>query len=596
MSNSTKQNIVVFGASGHAKVIIDILEKQNKYNIIGLIDSFKPKGETVFEYEILGTEEDLPYILKTYNIYGGIIAIGDNYSRMSMYHKIDDLNLNLKYISAIHPRAIIGKNVVIGNGCCIMAGVVVNSDTTLGKHAILNTKCSVDHDCKIGDFSSIAPGATLGGGVMVDYCSAISLGASVIEGLSIGKNTIVGAGSLVLKSIGNNLVAYGVPAKKIRSRTNSEKYLGTHEEAMVLNQNYELKKVRIDSEEDILILKQVLEAFKVFNTFYSLEYCNHTHFRKLHYLVLYKNNQPRVLMPVFLKKIEGFEGKNEEDYFDVSSPYGFSGPLINKNATNYDLKYFWKLVDTWYLENNVVTEFIRFNLNDNHKFYSGHLLPTLNNVCGHLHAFETIWTNFKQKVRNNYRKALKNNLSIEIFSEHISEEVISSFYHIYIKTMVRNNASQNYFYSKSYFENLIKNTQNKVAVALIYHENNPISTELLIINDDIIFSFLGGTISEYFSMRPNDFLKIEVIKWAIENDLKYYALGGGRKNGDSLYQYKKSFFPNDDDVMFYTGRKIINKKVYSQLMKTHINDSKTIDQNYKDPDEYFPLYNKIEKE
>ena len=124
---------------------------------------------------------------------------------------------------------------------------------------------------------------------------------------------------------------------------------------------------------------------------------------------------------------------------------------------------------------------------------------------------------------------------------------------------------------------------------MTYLEDKPISTELIISNNDTIFAFLGGTNAAYFKYRPNDFLRVEVIKHAIEDQKKYYVLGGGRKDGDGLYKYKKSLFPKDKDVIFYTGRKIINLKAYKEIIKQKkINEIDVIVEDITK--NYFPLY------
>ena len=132
--------------------------------------------------------------------------------------------------------------------------------------------------------------------------------------------------------------------------------------------------------------------------------------------------------------------------------------------------------------------------------------------------------------------------------------------------------------------------RNKIVIAVTYFEDKPISTELIIVNENVMHSFLGGTISDYFNLRPNDFLKIEIIKWGLQNNMNYYALGGGRKDEDSLYQYKKGFFPKDEDVIFYTGRKIINNTLYQKLMSKLTEDKALIKNSIKDINVYFPLY------
>ncbi len=589
------KNILIIGASGHAKVIIDIVEKQGDYQIFGLIDSYKKKGGKVYNYAILGTEDDIPDILKTEAIFGCIIAIGDNYTRKLLYKKITQLHTNIRFVTAIHPNAVIGKNVSIGEGSVIMAGTIVNSDAIIGKHCILNTKCSIDHDVHIGDFSSVAPGATLGGNVSIDTCSAIGLGANLIENVKIGTHTVVGAGSLVVKFVDDYQIAYGVPAKPIRSRKASEAYLGLLEDHQI-SKIYSLELVTITTEVDLETYKKRLQATNENHTFYTPEYCNHSDSQKLNYFLFKKNEQPYIIMPVFFNKIKSDNSTIASQYIDVSSPYGFSGPLKHHKATKFEKELFWNHVDKWYATNNVVTEFIRFNLTYNYNGYSGNLIPTLNNVNGKLSSFEEIWDNFKPKVRNNYRKAEKNMLRAEIFAENISIEIIELFYDIYIKTMYRNDASENYFLSENYFEKLISNNKNNILIVLVYHQDKAISTELLILNNNTMYSYLGGTLSDYFDLRPNDFLKIEMIKWGLENNITYYALGGGRTNNDSLYHYKKAFFPKDEDVIFYTGRKIVNQEVYQKLVKQIevlyyeevINDIKN--QNF-----YFPYYRNPKK-
>lgn len=590
------KNILIIGASGHAKVIIDIVEQQGKYQIIGLIDSYKIKGDYLYNYPILGTEDAIPEILKTETIFGCIIAIGDNYTRQLMHKKITQLLTNIKFVTAIHPNAVIGKNVAIGEGSVIMAGTVINSDTVIEKQCILNTKCAIDHDVHIGDFSSVAPGATLGGNVIVDTCSAIGLGANLIENVRVGRNTVVGAGSLVVKSIGDNQIAYGVPAKTIRPRTASDAYLGlleTHHKTPT----HTLELITISTETDLKTYHNRLQATNENHTFYTAEYCNHSDAQKLNYFLFKKNEQSYIIMPVFFTTIKSLNNTLEPKYRDVSSPYGFSGPLKHPKVTELEKELFWNYVDQWYASNHVVTEFIRFNLTYNYHGYSGNLIPTLSNVKGKLTTFDEIWANFKPKVRNNYRKAEKNNLHAEVFLEAISTETIQQFYDIYIQTMSRNEAAQNYFLSQDYFEKLILNHPNTMLVVLVYLEDKAISTELIILNDRTMYSYLGGTLSDYFDLRPNDFLKIEMIKWGLEQHMEYYALGGGRTNNDSLYQYKKTFFPKDEDVIFYTGRKIVNLHMYQNLIKQiEVLKFEEVINDVANKNIYFPFYrNPIKK-
>lgn len=220
-----KKKIVVIGASGHAKVIIDIIEKEGKYEVLGLIDSYKEKGRKTFGYAMLGTEKILPQLIEDENLYGGILAIGDNFVRKELFYKIHEIQPDFKYINAIHPQAIIGAKVKIGKGVVIMPGVIVNTLSKIDDFCILNTKSTLDHECKMRKFSSLGPGTNVGGNVGIGECTAISLGAKVIENINIGKHTVVGAGSLVIRNVGDFKIAFGVPAKEIRNREIGEGYL-----------------------------------------------------------------------------------------------------------------------------------------------------------------------------------------------------------------------------------------------------------------------------------------------------------------------------------------------------------------------------------
>lgn len=220
-----KDRILIFGASGHARCIIDIVEQVGKYQIAGVVDIEKEKG-TFFEgYQVLGSIDDLPEIIATHKVERGIIAIGDNYSRSKNAEIIRNHSPNFSFVCAIHPSVIIGKNVKIGDGTVVLAGVIITNDAVVGEHCCLSTKSSLAHDSVLDDFSSLGPGVTTGGGVKVGRCSVLGLGVNILHGRSIGKHSVVGSGSLVVKDIGDFIVAYGIPAKFVRTRDIDDRYL-----------------------------------------------------------------------------------------------------------------------------------------------------------------------------------------------------------------------------------------------------------------------------------------------------------------------------------------------------------------------------------
>lgn len=217
--------IVIVGASGHGKVVADVVEREGRYAILGWIDSYKPAGGEFFGYPVLGAEDVLLDLWQRREIVGGLIAIGDNWSRGRMAEKIRSLAADFAFVTAAHPSAQIARGVSIGAGTVLMAGVVVNSDSRIGAHCILNTRASLDHDCIMDDCSSLAPGGTTGGTVTIGAYSAISLGVNILHGKTVGAHTVVGAGALVREDLPDHCVAYGVPARVIRRRAEGEKYL-----------------------------------------------------------------------------------------------------------------------------------------------------------------------------------------------------------------------------------------------------------------------------------------------------------------------------------------------------------------------------------
>jgi sugar O-acyltransferase (sialic acid O-acetyltransferase NeuD family) len=219
------ETIVLVGSSRHAKVVIDTVEKEGRYTIVGLIDAFRSVGEKTLGYSVLGVEIDLPKLIVEYDVKGMIIAIGDNSVRAEVAAKVVDICPELPFVSAVHPTASIGKEATLGVGTVVMAGAVVNPCCRVGQFCIVNTNASLDHDSVMEDFSSLAPGVTIGGNCRIGSYSAVSIGAVLRNGITIGEHSVVGGGSIVLKDVDAFSVTYGIPAKKVRDRKKGEKYL-----------------------------------------------------------------------------------------------------------------------------------------------------------------------------------------------------------------------------------------------------------------------------------------------------------------------------------------------------------------------------------
>ena len=219
------ENIIIIGASGHAKVITDIIEKSGQYEIFGFVDSFKKIGTNILGYQIIGDENHIPYLMEKEGITKGIIAIGDNWERKEMFKKIKAISRSFDFISAIHPSASISNYSKIGKGTVVMAGAVVNADAQIGDFGIVNTKASLGHDSIMREYASLSSGVVVGGNVKIGKFAAISIGVTIVNNTTIGKHSVVGAGAVVTRSIGDFQVAYGIPAKFVQKRNKGDNYL-----------------------------------------------------------------------------------------------------------------------------------------------------------------------------------------------------------------------------------------------------------------------------------------------------------------------------------------------------------------------------------
>tara|TARA_R110002126_G_scaffold105021_1_gene239055 strand:+ start:1140 stop:1802 length:663 start_codon:yes stop_codon:yes gene_type:complete len=219
------KNIVLIGGGDQAHYTIDIIHKEGKYKIVGIIDAQEEIGSTKFGYKIIGRQDAIKEIAVLYEIDGAVISIGDNWTRYYVASQVKKLVPDFKFFNAIHPSCIIGEHVKFGEGVVAMAGCIFNPRATVGDHTFFATGAQVEHNCIIGNYASISAGSITGGYVELGDFAAITLGVTVFDRIKIGKNSVVGAGSLVVKDLPDNVLAYGNPAKIIRKRKAGEKFL-----------------------------------------------------------------------------------------------------------------------------------------------------------------------------------------------------------------------------------------------------------------------------------------------------------------------------------------------------------------------------------
>jgi len=210
-------NILIIGAGGHARSVMDIILRNGEYRILGCTDKHygeRSSVEFMEDIAIIGSDDMLGFFYEK-GTKKAFVALGNNDLRERIYNKAKAIGFEM--ISIISRDAVISPRAHIGEGVCVMAGAVVNVNATIGNNSIINTNCCIDHDCTIGTNCHIAPGVSLSGCVNVGDNVQIGTGASVIDNITIGKASYIGAGSAVVNDIPENVLAYGVPARKVRS-------------------------------------------------------------------------------------------------------------------------------------------------------------------------------------------------------------------------------------------------------------------------------------------------------------------------------------------------------------------------------------------
>lgn len=208
------EDIILVGFGGHAKSIIDSIEKAGRYKIIGFTDIEVDKNYR--EYQCLGNDDVLQQYFDQGIKYAFISVgyMGKEDLRHRLYKKVKEIGYIIPAI--IDVSAQIAEDVQINEGCFVGKGAIINSDTAIGRMCIINTGAIVEHDCNIDEFSHIAVGTVLCGNVKVGRASFIGANATVIQGRTIGNACIIGAGAVVRRDLEDNGMFYGNDVVNVR--------------------------------------------------------------------------------------------------------------------------------------------------------------------------------------------------------------------------------------------------------------------------------------------------------------------------------------------------------------------------------------------
>lgn len=210
-----KQSIILIGGGGHCKSVIDVIEAQGKFNILGVLDIPEKLGKSLLVYKYIGTDPDIPELVKQCPNF--VITAGQIQSpalRMKLFNELVEAGGRLPTV--ISPTAQVSKYARIGQGAVIMHQSIVNADSQIGDNCIINNKVLIEHDAQVGNHCHISTGAIINGAVKIGNRCFIGSGSVMVHGVFAADDVTIGAGATVTKNITEAGVYVGSPARRIK--------------------------------------------------------------------------------------------------------------------------------------------------------------------------------------------------------------------------------------------------------------------------------------------------------------------------------------------------------------------------------------------
>ena len=303
--------------------------------------------------------------------------------------------------------------------------------------------------------------------------------------------------------------------------------------------------------------------------------------------IFWEDGNVKIFWTHLIRDISKIEQFKDFKYYDLTTPYGYGGPIItkteDKEEINKSLKEFFEDYGNYALRNNYVCEFIRFYpIFENQNFFNRIFnVEYLNDVVmvDLSKDLEEIWKDIRKGHKYNIKKSVKEGCKVKIISKPLIRD-IEDFVGLYYETMDKNKASKKYYFSMEFINDHF-NLLNAMLIE-VKNKNRVIGTSMFIYGDKINHYYLSGAAYGFKSLYPSDLILWGAIKWAKENGFKYLHLGGGRGKNDSLFEFKKGF--SKEILPFYIGKKIFNMEAYQKLL--------TLNPTSIRPNNYFPAYRK----
>lgn len=269
---------------------------------------------------------------------------------------------------------------------------------------------------------------------------------------------------------------------------------------------------------------------------------------------------------VFIKRRISTSGPDE--LYDIITPYGYGGPILLETTDRHKLlSLFADYMEKYYIENNIVSEFVRFhpiaqNAKDFDGFYKVEQIRKT--LVTYLSDKENpVEVQFTKGCRKKIRQSLNKGVTYEVEE---SPKTLDGFKQIYYSTMDRNLASEYYYFDDEYFDYILSEMAEQILLIKALYEDKVIAAMLCFISDETIHIHLSGTLNEYLYLSPAYILRYAATVWAHEHGMRRIHHGGGRTNAedDSLFNYKKQF-TNDSGLDFCIAKKICNDEAYQRL-------------------------------
>ncbi len=275
--------------------------------------------------------------------------------------------------------------------------------------------------------------------------------------------------------------------------------------------------------------------------------------------------------------------------FDITTPYGYGGPFYWGTTDARKIgEPFWDAFRRWVERKGVVSEFIRFSLfQEDLLYYPGEREERQTNIVRTLDLDDDLlWMDFEHKVRKNVKKAQRNGLTVVADPDG---DRLHEFLNIYSSTMDRRNAGPAYFFPREFFLDIKGGLSGQSLYFHAVFRGRIVSSELVLVSAETVYSFLGGTVSSSFELRPNDLLKYEIIRWCRAHKMRHYVLGGGFQPDDGIFRYKRTFAPNGC-YPFFVGHRIFDSELYQTLINIRREFSEKQGEKWIPRADFFPEY------